>query len=159
MFEENAFYVPFKGAKYSGVTRTTFGVKQMKGTLGNIENPANTGIEKAVSIIRAIERNKVTRKTIEFYQQNFPEEVTEASLDSNGRPIQPREKNLGLVTYMQDGKVKGYYVDSYIAQAIQKVPSGPLNIGVSVLRFWNSKHLPSPLHHIQPRLPNFQPHS
>ena len=139
MFKDNAFYVPFKGAKYSGVTRTTFGVKQMKGTLGNIENPANTGIEKAVSIIRAIERNKVTRKTIEFYQQNFPEEVTEASLDSNGRPIQPREKNLGLVTYMQDGKVKGFYVDSYIAQAIQKVPSGPLNIGVSVLRFWNSK--------------------
>lgn len=139
MFKDNAFYVPFKGAKYSGVTRTTFGVKQMKGTLGNIENPANTGIEKAVSIIRAIERNKVTRKTIEFYQENFPEEVTEASLDSNGRPIQPREKNLGLVTYMKDGKVKGFYVDSYIAQAIQKVPAGPLNIGVSVLRFWNSK--------------------
>jgi hypothetical protein len=38
-----------------GGTKTTFGVKQQKGTLGNIENPANTGIEKAVSIVLLLE--------------------------------------------------------------------------------------------------------
>lgn len=138
LFEENAFYVPFKGAKYSGVTRTTFGVKQQKGTLGNIENPANTGIEKAVSIIRAIERNKVTRKTIEFYQSNFPEEVTEAPTDKNGYPLNPREENLDLVTYMQDGKVKGFHVDKYIAEAIKKNTAGKMNQLVGAIRFFNS---------------------
>ena len=139
LFEENAFYVPFKGAKYSGVTKTSFGVKSQKGTLDNIENPANTGIEKAVSIIRAIERNKVTRKTVEFYIENFSEEVTEAKLDKQGYPMKPLENNLSLVTYMKDGKVKGYYMDSYIAEAIQKNTSGQLNMIVSSLRFFNSK--------------------
>lgn len=142
MFEENAFYVPFKGAKYSGVTRTTFGVKAQKGTLGNIENPANTGIEKAVSIIRAIERNKVTRKTIEYFQNNadlFPNEVTEAKTDQNGYPMNPREKDLALVTYMKDGKVKGFYVDKYIADAIQKNTIAEQNLLIGSLRFWNSR--------------------
>lgn len=138
MFEENAFYVPFKGAKYSGVTRTTFGVKHQKGTLGNIENPANTGIEKAVSIIRAIERNKVSRKTIEFYKENFPSEVQEAERDKNGYPRDPKDKSLGLVTYMEDGKVKGYYVDAYIAEAIKKTPSGEMNQLIQAVRFFNS---------------------
>lgn len=139
LFSENAFYVPFKGAKYSGVTRTTFGVKQQKGTLGNIENPANTGIEKAVSIIRAIERNKVTRKTVEFFQSQFPEEVQEAKLDQQGYPMNPREENLALVTYMKDGKVKGFYVDKYIADAIQKNTIAEQNLLIGSLKFWNSK--------------------
>lgn len=138
MFEENAFYVPFKGAKYSGVSRTTFGVKQQKGTLGNIENPANTGIEKAVSIIRAIERNRVTRKTIEFYQDNFGDEITEAKRDQQGYPIPPREEGQSLVTYMQDGKVKGFYVDSYIAEAIQKNTVAKQNQIIEAIRFFNS---------------------
>lgn len=138
LFEDNAFYVPFKGAKYSGVSRTTFGVKQQKGTLGNIENPANTGIEKAVSIIRAIERNRVTRKTIEFYQENFPAEVTEATRDQQGYPLPAREQGQTLVTYMEDGKVKGYYVDSYVAEAIQKNTVGKMNQLVGALRFFNS---------------------
>jgi len=138
LFNENAYYVPFKGAKYSGVSRTTFGVKQQKGTLDNIENPANTGIEKAVSIIRAIERNKVTRKTVEFYKANFPEEVTEATLDKNGYPLEPKDKSLGLVTYMEGGKVKGYHVDAYIAEAIKKTPVANMNVMVEGLRFFNS---------------------
>lgn len=139
LFKENDFYVPFKGAKYSGTTRTTFGVKQMKGTLGNIENPANTGIEKAVSIIRAIERNKVTRKTIEFLEQNFSSEITVAPTDKNGYPIEPKEKDLALVTYMQDGKVKGYYVDKYIGEAIKKNTVAEMNQLITGLRFMNSK--------------------
>lgn len=138
MFAENAYYVPFKGAKYSGVSRTTFGVKQMKGTLGDIENPANTGIEKSVSIIRAIERNKVARKTIEFYKENFPEEVEIAPKDQNGYPIEPKDKSLGMVTYMQDGKPQGYIVDKYIAEAVQKMSTGQMNQLMQALRFFNS---------------------
>lgn len=138
LFEENAFYVPFKGAKYSGVSRTTFGVKAQKGTLGDIENPANTGIEKAVSIIRAIERNRVTRKTIEFYQENFSDEITEAKRDQQGYPIPPKEEGQSLVTYMEDGKVQGFYVDSYIAEAIQKNTVAKQNQIIGAIRFFNS---------------------
>ena len=138
MFKDNAFYVPFKGAKYSGVSKTTFGVKQQKGTLGNIENPANTGIEKGVSIIRAIERNKVTRKTIDFYQEYSPNEVTKAKTDENGYPIKPMDKDLDLVTYMKDGKVKGFYVDKYISDAIKNNTVGEQNLIIGSLRFFNS---------------------
>ena len=139
MFTDNAFYVPFKGAKYSGVTKTSFTVKQQKGTLGGIENPANTGIEKAVSIIRAIERNKVTRKTVDFLQTNFSDEITKAPTDKNGYPIESRDKDLALITHMEDGKVKGYYVDKYIAEGIQKNSSGQQNLLIHGLRFANSK--------------------
>lgn len=139
LFDDNAYYVPFKGAKYSGVTRTTFGVKHQKGTLGNIENPANTGIEKAVSIIRAIERNRVTRKTISFLQENFSEEVIEAPTDKNGYPIEPRDKDLALVTYMEEGRVKGFHVDKYVGDAIKKNTVAEQNLITSGLRFMNSR--------------------
>ena len=138
LFEENAFYIPFKGAKYSG-TRSSFAVKHQKGTLGAIENPANSGIEKGVSIIKAIERNKVARKTVDFMQENFPSEVVEAKLDQNGYPLPSREKHLDLVTYMKDGKVKGFYVDKYIADAIKKNTVGEQNLIISSLRFMNAR--------------------
>jgi hypothetical protein len=138
LFEENAYYVPFKGAKYSGTTRTTFGVKQQKGTLGNIENPANTGIEKAVSIIRAIERNRATRKTVDFLKSEFASDVEVAKKDSDGHPIEPKkDTGLSLVTFMRDGKVEGYYVDRYIGEALNKNTIHG-NLFIDGLRFFNS---------------------
>lgn len=138
MFSENLYYVPFKGAAYSG-TKSTFGIKHQKGTLGGIENPANTGIEKAISIVKAIERNKVTQKTVDYFVEHHGDEVIEAPKDQNGFPIDPKkETGLGLVTYMQDGKVKGFHVDKYIADAIKKDTVSDSNVLISSLRFANS---------------------
>lgn len=139
MFTSNAFYVPFKGAKYSGVTKTTSGIKHQKGTLGGIENPANTGIEKAISIVKAIERNVATSKTVEYFQEFHGDEVIQAPKDQQGYPIEPRgDKTLGLVTYMKDGKVLGFHVDKYVADAIKRDTVSETNVLISSLRFANS---------------------
>ena len=92
-----------------------------------ISKTLQTPESKAVSIIRAIERNKVTRKTIEFYIENFPEEVTVAPTDKNGYPLNPREENLDLVTYMKDGKVKGITSTNTSLKLSKKNTVGEMN--------------------------------
>ena len=140
MIEESDYYVPFKPVKYAGV-KTSYRIKSKKGTLQPIENPANTGIEKSVSLIRAMERNKVNRKTINFLKENFSDQVEEAKYAFNGKAriaLEPTDKNLRLVSYMEDGKMKAYYVDQYIGEAIRKTPVGQQNMVLEGLRFMNS---------------------
>lgn len=140
LINSNDFYVPFKPIKYAG-EKSRFSVKKQKGTLQPIENPANTGIEKTVAVIRAIERNKVARKTIEFVQTYFPKEIQEANTMFTGKttiPLDPREQGMKLVTYMEGGKVKGFYVDEYIGEALIRSSVGHNNVALEGLRFMNS---------------------
>lgn len=140
MIKASDFYVPFKPIKYSG-TKTSYTIKNKKGTLQPIENPANTGIEKVVSLIRAMERNKVNQKTIQFLEKNFPSELQEAKYAFNGKKriaLEPIDKNLRLVSYMEGGKMKSYYVDQYIGEAMKKTTTGGNNMILEGLRFMNS---------------------
>lgn len=140
MIEANDYYVPFKPIKYAG-TRTNYRIKNKKGTLHQIENPANTGIEKTIDLIKAIERNKVNTKAIEFLQKNFPKELQEAQYAFNGKAriaLEPKDKDLKLVSYMKDGKQQSFYVDQYIGEALQKSPVAQSNMIMSGLRFLNS---------------------
>lgn len=140
MIEENDYYVPFKPIKYAG-TKTTYRIKQQKGTLHAIENPANTGIEKSVSLIRAIEKNKVNRASIDFLKEFYPEDLQEAKYAFNGKAriaLDPMDKNMRLVRYMEEGKMKAFYVDEYIGEALQKTPSGQSNMIIRGIRFMNS---------------------
>lgn len=140
MIKASDFYVPFKPIKYAG-TKTSYTIKNKKGTLQPIENPANTGIEKVVSLIRAMERNKVNQKTIQFLEKNFPSELQEAKYAFNGKKriaLEPIDKNLRLVSYMENGKMKSYYVDQYIGEAMKKTTTGGNNMILEGLRFLNS---------------------
>lgn len=140
MIEASDFYVPFKPIKYAG-TKTTYSIKNKKGTLQPIENPANTGVEKVVSLVRAMERNKVNEKTITFLQKNFPSEIQEAKYAFNGKTriaLEPIDKNLRLVSFMKDGKMQAYYVDQYVGEALRKSTVGGNNMMLEGLRFLNS---------------------
>lgn len=140
MINASDFYVPFKPIKYAG-TKTSYTIKNKKGTLQPIENPANTGIEKVVSLVRAMERNKVNEKTITFLQENFPNEVQEAKYAFNGKTriaLEPIDKDLRLVSFMKDGKMQAFYVDEYIGEAVKKSTVGQNNMMLGGLRFMNS---------------------
>ena len=140
MINASDFYVPFKPIKYAG-TKTSYTIKNKKGTLQPIENPANTGIEKVVSLVRAMERNKVNEKTITFLQQNFPKEIQEAKFAFNGKTriaLEPIDKKLRLVSYMKDGKMQAFYVDEYIGESMKKTTVGGNNMILEGLRFLNS---------------------
>lgn len=139
LINTNDFYVPFKPIKYAG-EKTRFSVQKQKGTLQPIENPANTGIEKTIAVIRAIERNKTARSVVQFLQANFPAEVEDAKTMYNGKatiPLDPREAGKKLVTYMEGGKVKGFYVDEYIAESLIRSSVGHNNLALEGLRFFN----------------------
>lgn len=141
IIEGNDYYVPFRPIKYSA-EKSRFGVMKQVGTLQQIENPANTAIEKAVAITRAIERNKVARKTIGFLQKEFSSEVEDAKLAFNGKvqiPQEPKKgSGQGLVTYHEGGKVKGFYVDEYISDAIAKNTTSQNGMLIEALQTMNS---------------------
>lgn len=125
-FDENEFYVPFRSVKHLD-SKSSFGVKQQKGTLGDITNPATAGIEKAIEIVKAIETNSAKTKAIDFLNSYFSDEVQAAKTVFDGkkmRPLEPtgllREKGLELVTYFKQGKMVGVYVDEYIADSLNR---------------------------------------
>ncbi len=108
------------------------------GTLKDIANPADASLLKTISVLRAIERNKVSRSVVEFLQKNFPEDIKEADTVRTPKGPIPKESRLpyhDLVTYMKDGKSQGYYVDPYIAKSVANE-----NIGhtIGILRIMNS---------------------
>ena len=144
LFDSNEFYVPFKVQEYMQ-QKASYSVKQKKGTLKDIENPANSGLEKVMAVLRSIEQNKAKDKSITFLKQNFAEDVVVAETRTvNGKPeaLPPnKDKYPGkeLVMVMEKGKPQGYYVDKYIAISLQNQTVGQTNALIKVLSFLNSR--------------------
>lgn len=138
MFDENNFYVPFKTLKYQQ-TRTTFRVKKQIGTLLDIENPANTGIEKVISVIRAIEQQNVKKAIFKLLEKRFKTDIKDAETQWDGHrlvPLPPKDlPGFELIIYFENGKVRGKYIDRYIADSINKNTMAV----VQGLRFLNKK--------------------
>lgn len=118
------------------------GIKHQIGTLKEIANPADATTLKSVSIIRAIERNKVKKKVVDFMKTNFPDEIQEARYTFTGKariPLEPKNKKLALFTTIEDGSYKGYYVDPYIAKTMEYTSIGQANAVVEVFKLFNSR--------------------
>lgn len=123
-------------------------IKKQRGTLKDIANVATSTMMKNVSIIKAVERNKATRLTLDFMKENFPSEVQEAKTVFTGRsqvPVEPKEKGLALVSYMKDGKYTGYYVDRYIADGMQYWSGDQMQVAGKILRTISGNRLYRPL--------------
>lgn len=117
-------------------------VKKQIGTLKEIANPADSMIQKTVSLLKAIEKNKTKRTLVKFYKDNFASEIVDAKYMWSGKsrvPVDPDDNNLALMTLYEDGKLRGYYVDKYIAETVARTSTGHTNAVLSVLRFFNSK--------------------
>ena len=102
-------------------------VKQQKGTLKAIANPADTFVLKLLSTIRAIERNKAVRGTVDFLTHQFPGEIASAKTRWTGRghePLEPRDRAKGLIVVWKGGRRVGYDVDRYIADAVNQASIG-----------------------------------
>lgn len=138
---ENPAYVTFQVLDHleDGMTSRIY---KSLGTLKDIANPADATMLKVISTIRATERNKTTKATVEFLLKEFSGEIEEAKYigSKKGRsPIPSRKPNQELVTFFDQGKVKGYYVDPYIAETINNQSVGQNAPIVPVIRFMNSK--------------------
>lgn len=118
-------------------------IQAQKGTLKDIANPADGTVAKSISIIRAIERNKVKKKITNFMKEFYPNEIQEAKYAFDGKrrtPLEPKaETGLSLFTVIEDGALKGYYVDPYIAKTMELSSTGEMNAVVGVFRLLNNK--------------------
>ena len=118
-------------------------ISHQVGTLKDIANPADATAAKSMSIIKAIERNKVKKAIVNFMKKNFPEEITEAKYGWNGRfriPLEPKDATKqALFTTIEDGATTGYYVDPYIAKTMEYSSAGEANAVMEVFKLFNSK--------------------
>lgn len=118
-------------------------VYQQFGTLQKIANPATATVMQDLSMIKAINKNTAIRSAVKFYQEMyapmFPDDtqaIRPADRRFNGRfqeIIPPKDPNLGLLVYLHKGKAYGYYVNRYVADAINRNPF-EANIVTRILR-------------------------
>lgn len=138
--QENPAYVTFQVIDHIDKGMTSK-VHKSLGTLKDITNPADASLLKMISTVRAIERNKVNRSTIEFLNDKMPQDIKPAQTKFVGKakiPVESRLPNEELVMYMDKGKVQGYYVDPYIKSSLDNESIGQNNAVVSILRKANS---------------------
>lgn len=96
------------------------------GTLQEISNPATATLMKGVSLVKAMLRNNAAKKTIDFISETFgPAGAHPAETKWNGHahvPMTPKDPEKGLVAYMEDGKVKAFVVDKWVAKIFERDP-------------------------------------
>ena len=75
--------------------------------------------------MRSINKNIAAKSVIDFFKGHLPKEIKSADKKWNGRfrEIQEsRDPDFKLVVFMQDGKLNGYYLPKYVAEAFRHNP-------------------------------------
>lgn len=117
-------------------------VKHQVGTLKDVANPADSTIQKTISTIRAIERNTTKKVLINFLKDNFPKDIKDAKTIWTGKahvPVESRDPEWKMITLMEEGRYKGYYVDPYIAETVATGSIGQVGAVIQVFKLLNSK--------------------
>lgn len=99
-------------------------IRQQVGTFKEIANPATATAMKMISVITMTEQQLAKRKTVEFLKDEFKDEIkpAETSYDARYKSQVPKESSdpmFELITVMEDGKLRGYYIDPYIADSFK----------------------------------------
>ena len=121
IIDGNPKYVPYQVLDYME-DYVAWKSKSQVGTLKDINNPANSLLLKAISTIKAIEQQKIKISTFKALEENYPSDIQEAKYRFNGKtrvPIESKDRHYKLVTYYEKGKLRGKYVDPYIAGSIK----------------------------------------
>ncbi len=113
-------------------------VKAQHGTLKEIANPYISTILKTIALNRlnAYQRAKVATKAL----LEKTDEITPSKAVTDGKlTIYKVAPGKGEFTLLEDGKLKSYDVDPYIAESFQKDKVGDLNTIVWLLDTFNNK--------------------
>lgn len=139
--KKNPSYATFQVIEHidKGVTSKIY---RSFGTFKKVTNPLDATMLKVMTTIVASERNKVALSIVNELKKDFPEDIQEAKYEKTkfGRsPIEPdKTSDLQLIKYLENGVIKGYYVDPYIADTFNKTSVGQNLPLVATLRFLNS---------------------
>jgi hypothetical protein len=134
MMREREYYARFQVAKYIEKRHGRGpGAKVYKqvGTFEDIGNPATATLMQDLAVIKATNRSVAAKTTVQFLKKHFPDEIVEAEKQwvakdkySRGHyeAKPPADNKLGQISYLENGKVKTYDVDKYIAESFEKNP-------------------------------------
>ncbi len=143
--QANAEYAAFQVVDHLA-NDMTHRIYHQTGTFKAIANPFYSTVLKLVVTKTAIEVNRATRAAVDAVRRIDPGSVTgadtRAAVAAGGRvyrrPVSPRESNLGLVTYYENGSTRGFYLDRYVAEGINRRSVGFNNMIVKVLSAMNN---------------------
>lgn len=133
--ENNAHYYTFDVEGYiaerygRGESAKIF---KQHGTLKGVLNPFTATLLKDMALLRAVNYKLAVKGSIDGLIQDghYGSEIKEADtkitmLPGNKAmrtPREPSDHNFGLLTYMDNGKIKGYYVPKDVAVAFERNP-------------------------------------
>lgn len=112
-------------------------VKKQAGTLSEVENPFVTTVLKTIALKKLILKQRAANATRDLLLENFSAEITKARKTVYGF-ANPRSKDVGHLTILEDGKLQAYEVDKYIADSFERGNYGDLNLAVAMLRKVNN---------------------
>jgi hypothetical protein len=100
-------------------------VYKQYGTLSEIFDPATATIMQDLAVIKATNRSIAAKTTVKFLKDNFPDEIQAAEtrwVTNHREAIIPSNPDLGQIMYLDNGRVKTYNVDKFIAQSFEQNP-------------------------------------
>jgi hypothetical protein len=98
------------------------------GTLSSITNPATATIMKDLSIIKSVNVMAAKRSVVAFMREYRaqlglePNMVRRSDRGRGGRAIEPRTSDLGMIQYLNEGKLESWYVPFHIAEMFDANP-------------------------------------
>jgi DNA repair protein RadC len=114
-------YVTFSVMAYFDKAKSGGGlspaIHKQIGTLNDIMNPFTATLLKDQILIRAAQKNNTTMITIKTFTA-MGDAPQVAKRGEGGRLLDVKKGNLTLVSYMQNGKMHGVYMDKHIALGI-----------------------------------------
>lgn len=137
---DNEYYATFEVVDYIDRSQGNgAGAKIFKqiGTLKGISNPVSATMTTDISLLRSLNWNQAKVSVVSFLKEFHPEAIEEASASWTGKKqgfLDPQERGKGLLEFMQDGQLKGYYVDSGIANGFAHEYNEDFGAAVKVLR-------------------------
>ena len=136
------YYAPFNIAE-KVFNKLPPGLKHQTGNLGETNNIASNIVLKYIGIIHSGEKSRISAQAIDTVRtmdggvKEADYKVTdkrvvmvdgEKRLIVQRKPIEPDDQNLGLITTIEKGKLKGYYVPVEVADSFKYEPLGHVNM-------------------------------
>lgn len=109
------------------------------GTLKDVANPATSTVMKAIATLKAIEYNNARKDSVSLFVKNFQNDITPAKTFYNGKynePVNPMDRELGMVTVIEDGKVNGYYLEKMVADSLYFAPNQTIASTAKIMKWF-----------------------
>lgn len=93
-------------------------VKKQIGTLQEIGNPLVETALADVALMRLAHRTSTAKNVVQFMRETHPKEIQDAKRGPQGRLLDARERGMGTLRYLDNGKVKAVYMPQGVVDSV-----------------------------------------